>query len=141
MSGNLERQPATGLVARPDRTVKLGGTGRVADDLYLLAHHEATGKPHLQPLAAGLGLAGGLLAEFMLPGTTCVVRHSYPPLVSIRHVARSLDTSRGTDGRGNCPSLDGLTAVAILCGDLLRPSAFCPDLERILRRRAKALTR
>jgi Golgi phosphoprotein 3 GPP34 len=46
----------------------LGGTGRLADDLYLLAHHETTGKPHLQPRAAGLGLAGALLAELMLAG-------------------------------------------------------------------------
>lgn len=46
----------------------LRGTGRLADDLYLLAHHETTGKPHLQPRAAGLGLAGGLLAEQMLAG-------------------------------------------------------------------------
>lgn len=137
MSGNLEWQPATGLVARSDRTVKLGGTGRVADDLYLLAHHGATGKPHLQPRAAGLGLAGGLLAELMLPDTTRVVRHSYPPLVGIRHVARGLDTPRGTDRRGNCPSLDGLTAVAILCGDLLEPERILHFPERILRRRQK----
>lgn len=46
----------------------LSGTGRLADDLYLLAHHEATGRPHLQPRAAGLGLAGALLAELMLAG-------------------------------------------------------------------------
>jgi hypothetical protein len=46
----------------------LGGTGRVADDLYLLAHHEITGKPHIAPRAVGLGLAGGLLAELMLDG-------------------------------------------------------------------------
>jgi hypothetical protein len=46
----------------------LGGTGRLADDLYLLAHHEVTGRPHLQARAAGLGLAGGLLAELMLSG-------------------------------------------------------------------------
>ena len=44
------------------------GTGRLADDLYLLAHHEMTGKPHLQPRALGLGLAGALLAELMLAG-------------------------------------------------------------------------
>ena len=25
--------------------VQLGGTGRLADDLYLVAHHEITGKP------------------------------------------------------------------------------------------------
>ncbi len=44
----------------------LGGTGRLADDLWLLAHNERTGKPHLQPRATGLGLAGALLAELML---------------------------------------------------------------------------
>ena len=47
---------------------QLSGTGRLADDLYLLAHHEITGKLHLQPRAAGLGLAGALLAELMLSG-------------------------------------------------------------------------
>jgi hypothetical protein len=36
-----------GIVAR------LSGTGRLADDLYLMAHHEVTGKPYLQPRAAG----------------------------------------------------------------------------------------
>jgi len=47
---------------------QLSGTGRLADDLYLLAHHEITGKAHLQPRAAGLGLAGALLAELTLSG-------------------------------------------------------------------------
>ncbi len=44
----------------------LSGTGRVADDLYLMAHHEVTGKPFVQPRSLGIGLAGGLLAELML---------------------------------------------------------------------------
>ncbi|SRR6266568_8535590 len=44
----------------------LGGTGRLADDLWLLAHDDRTGKPHLQPRATGLGLGGALLAELML---------------------------------------------------------------------------
>src|SRR5712691_6445157 len=44
----------------------LTGTGRLADDVYLLAHHEVSGRPFLQPRAAGLGLAGGLLAELVL---------------------------------------------------------------------------
>jgi hypothetical protein len=48
---------------------RLCGTGRLADDLYLMAHHEVTGRPHLQPRAVGLGLAGALLAELMLAGT------------------------------------------------------------------------
>jgi Golgi phosphoprotein 3 (GPP34) len=45
---------------------RLHGTGRVADDLYLIAHHEASGKPYLSPRAAGIGLAGGLLAELLV---------------------------------------------------------------------------
>ena len=50
----------------------LGGTGLVADDLYLLAHHDVTGKPLLQPRQLGIGLAGGLLAELMLGGSICL---------------------------------------------------------------------
>jgi Golgi phosphoprotein 3 (GPP34) len=47
---------------------RLAGTGQLADDLYLIAHHERTGKVLLAPRAAGLGLAGGLLAELTLAG-------------------------------------------------------------------------
>ncbi len=47
---------------------KLTGTGLVADDLYLMAHHEVTGRPYLHPRAIGLGLAGGLLADLVLAG-------------------------------------------------------------------------
>ena len=53
----------------------LSGTGRVADDLYLMAHHEISGKPYVQPRALGLGLAGGLLADLMLAGhISCPLR-------------------------------------------------------------------
>jgi hypothetical protein len=44
----------------------LAGTGLVADDLYLLAHHDRTGRPLLQPRPLGLGLVGALLAELIL---------------------------------------------------------------------------
>jgi hypothetical protein len=44
---------------------RLAGTGRVADDLYLIAHHEITGRPFLSARSAGIGLAGGLIAELM----------------------------------------------------------------------------
>ena len=44
----------------------LSGTGLVADDLYLLAHDDRTGKPLLPPRPLGTGLAGALLAELML---------------------------------------------------------------------------
>lgn len=51
----------------------LSGTGRPADDLYLMAHHEVSGKPYVQPRALGLGLAGGLLAELLLGGSISLV--------------------------------------------------------------------
>ena len=47
---------------------RLGGTGYLADDLYLIAHHERTGRLLLSPRAAGLGLAAALLAELVLAG-------------------------------------------------------------------------
>ena len=40
----------------------LAGTGLAADEVYLMAHHDLTGRPVLQPRPLGLGLAGGLLA-------------------------------------------------------------------------------
>ncbi len=43
----------------------LSGTGRVADDLYLMAHDDVSGRP-LLARGLALGLAGGLLAELML---------------------------------------------------------------------------
>ena len=47
---------------------RLTGTGLLADDLFLMAHNDRTGRPLLQPRAAGLGLAGALLAELTLLG-------------------------------------------------------------------------
>jgi Golgi phosphoprotein 3 (GPP34) len=46
----------------------LGGTGWLADDLYLMAHDERTGRLVLSARAAGLGLAGALLADLVLAG-------------------------------------------------------------------------
>ncbi len=56
----------------PVGRVALAGTGRLADDVYLLAHYEVSGRPFLQPRAAGLGLAGALLAELALIGAVRV---------------------------------------------------------------------
>ena len=50
----------------------LSGTGLVADDLFLLAHYDVSGRPFLQPRALGLGLAGGLLAELLFAGVVRV---------------------------------------------------------------------
>jgi hypothetical protein len=49
----------------------LGGTGLIADDLWLMAHHESSGRSFLGPRPLGIGLAGGLLAELML--SSCVI--------------------------------------------------------------------
>ena len=46
----------------------LEGTGRIADEVYLLAHNDVTGKPYIQPRPLGLGLAGALLGELVLEG-------------------------------------------------------------------------
>jgi hypothetical protein len=44
------------------------GSGLLADDLFLLAHNDMTGKPRLHPRVAGIGLAGALLGELALFG-------------------------------------------------------------------------
>lgn len=50
----------------------LDGTGRVADDVWLLAHNDVTGRPYLQPRPLGLGLAGAVLAELALAGAVSI---------------------------------------------------------------------
>jgi Golgi phosphoprotein 3 (GPP34) len=50
----------------------LEGTGRVADDLWLLAHSDVTGRSYIQPRPLGLGLPGALLAELALVGVVSV---------------------------------------------------------------------
>ncbi len=62
-----------GLPACGPVNAGLAGTGLVADDLYLMAHHETSGRPFLQPRPLGIGLAGGLLAELMLGGCVFTV--------------------------------------------------------------------
>lgn len=44
---------------------RLSGTGHVADDLYLIAHHETSGRQYLSHRCTGIGVAGGLLAELL----------------------------------------------------------------------------
>jgi hypothetical protein len=55
-------------MTRSALAVQLGGTGRLADDLYLMAHNDSSGRPYLQPRAVGIGLAGALLAELLIAG-------------------------------------------------------------------------
>ena len=77
----------------------LGGTGLVADDLYLLAHHDVTGRPLLQPRPLSIGLAGGLLAELMLGGSISL-RHDGAVTAHRTWPADDLGTScPGSDSR------------------------------------------
>jgi hypothetical protein len=61
----------------------LEGTGRVADDLFLLAHSDLTGRPYIPPRPLGLGLAGGLLAELVVAGALVVAQERL--MVTGRH--------------------------------------------------------
>jgi hypothetical protein len=51
---------------------RLVGTGRIADELYLIAHHEVTGRSCLSPRSLGVAMAGGLLADLMAPEAPAV---------------------------------------------------------------------
>jgi Golgi phosphoprotein 3 (GPP34) len=44
---------------------RLRGTGLVADEVYLLAHDDRSGRPRLGPRAVGIAVAAGLLAELI----------------------------------------------------------------------------
>jgi hypothetical protein len=75
----------------------LSGTGLVADDLYLLAHDDRTGKPLLPPRPLGIGLAGALLTELMLAchirlrfDTAVVIGQDVPPAAVAGHVLLKL---------------------------------------------------
>ncbi|GII23337.1 GOLPH3/VPS74 family protein [Planosporangium mesophilum] len=52
---------SSGPHERPERL-------RLADDFWLIAHHDRSGRPRLNPLALGLGLAGALLGELATTG-------------------------------------------------------------------------
>jgi hypothetical protein len=70
----------------------LRGTGRVADDLFMLAHDDRSGRPRLAPRPLGLGLAAGLLAELML-GEHPAIRLGLDGTVGIaREVPRAVIT-------------------------------------------------
>ena len=71
----------------------LSGTGLVADDLYLLAHDDRSGKPLLPPRPLGTGLAGALLTELVLaccvglrPDTAVVIGQAVPRTAVYGHV-------------------------------------------------------
>jgi Golgi phosphoprotein 3 (GPP34) len=62
----------------------LEGTGRITDDLWLLAHDDVSGRPYIQPRPLGLGLAAGLLAELSLTGAVSI-RHDGITAMPVGH--------------------------------------------------------
>jgi hypothetical protein len=101
----------------------LAGTGRLADELWLLAHDDATGRPFLHPRAAGLGLAGGLLCELLLAGVircesaVALVPGARPPGDELaRRVAAIIASEPGLLGAGEWLAFLGRTAA----GDVAR---------------------
>jgi hypothetical protein len=75
----------------------LSGTGLVADDLWLLAHDDRTGRPLLPPRPLGTGLASALLAELMLArliglrsDTAVVISRDVPRTAAAGHVLLKL---------------------------------------------------
>jgi hypothetical protein len=76
-------------------------TGLLADEFYLLAHDDSTGKPLLPDRVAGLALAAALLGELGLAGqiavsngNVVVVEDSLPMLGLIGNVKVDLQTEK-----------------------------------------------
>ena len=79
--------------------------GRMADDFYLIAHSDRSGRCRLTQRAVGLGLAAGLLAELVLAGQVRVPAGRLvpgaaerPPLDrAVRDLADGVATAPGAD--------------------------------------------
>jgi hypothetical protein len=64
----------------------------VADELWLLSHHERSGRPKLEDRRIGLGLAGGVICELLIDGLVT--------LASEQHVFLRYDPRYGRDAVG-----------------------------------------
>jgi Golgi phosphoprotein 3 (GPP34) len=119
--------PVSAAAAASQSAASLGGTGWLADDLYLIAHDDVTGRLRLQPLGAGLGLAGALLAELLLagliavrPGTVTAAPGPQPGDQLARRVLAQVTAERGRHGLGDWLRYLSGTAAADVAGRLGR---------------------
>lgn len=68
-----------------------GGDGVLADDYFLIAHEDRTGRSRLHPRATGIGLAAALLGELILEGRIGIedgdvfILDRHPPVDSLTH--------------------------------------------------------
>jgi hypothetical protein len=105
-------------------TPGLEGTGRVGDDVWLLAHDDVTGRPCIHPRPLGLGLGGALLAEAALAGVVIlgpgpVVVGSYAPREELAaKLARQVISEREPHLVGEWLAYVARTAPADVAGRL-----------------------
>jgi len=109
----------------------LASTGPVADDLYLMAHHETSGRLFLQSGPLGIGLAGALLAELMLDGHVFVGDDGAVPDPGGRAVPWRPAVGAGGPGLGVRAAAAGCSSSLISTSRRpgaasSRPSAFSP---------------
>ena len=101
----------------------------VADDLFLVALDDRTGRSRLHARAMGLGLAGGLLAELVLSGTITVESGRFLfSRQSPRHHPPDPLTARTLDQLLREPQHDLRVWLAYLARDAVEPVA-----ERLIR--------
>jgi hypothetical protein len=101
---------------------------RLADDLFLIALDDRTGRFRLEAGALGLGLGGAMLAELLVAGSIAVtaervsVRHRTPPPDSLTHAIVELLAAE--------PQHDLKTWISFLARDAVDKTA-----ERLVRDR------
>ncbi|MFV2095079.1 GPP34 family phosphoprotein [Micromonospora sp. LOL_014] len=64
--------PAAAPAALAEPAVPLPPAGRLADELFLIAHDDVTGKPRVPTRVVGRGLAAAMLADLALVGAVTV---------------------------------------------------------------------
>jgi Golgi phosphoprotein 3 GPP34 len=103
------------------RECQLTGPALLADEFFLVAHHDVTGMPRLLPGGVALGLAAALIGELMLfdrvtvsDGELTVTDHRPPPDTLGRDVlAQLLSRRHGRDLTGCLAELSETVAVRV----------------------------
>lgn len=123
------------------------GNGLLADDLFLLAHNDMTGKPRLHPRVAGIALAGALLGELALfgrvdihPGSVVVVNPRPIPDRLADRVLRQVEADRQASPVGTWLARLAPTANDRVAGRLAEAGLLNKSRSGLLRRETWAPT-